>query len=194
MSNLPITHLTDEELFCLAGQNQAEAFGVIYDRYWPRLYAKAFPILEDREACKDIIQDVFIDLWNKRNDANITHIGAYLHQAVRFQVFKHLRRNNISQKHLLQFQQLNASNSTEETISFNEVCASLYSGINQLPEKCREVFYLSRFEQLSHREIAEKMGISSKTVENHLTKALRRLRAVVNDPVIILVFALFLGG
>ncbi|MEZ4771795.1 MAG: RNA polymerase sigma-70 factor [Bacteroidia bacterium] len=194
MSNQSFHHLTDEELLQLSRKNQAEAFGVIYDRYWSRLYASAFLILEDTEACKDILQDVFIDFWNKRNQTEISHINAYLYQSVRFQVFKYLRKGNITQKHLSQINQIITSNPTEETVNFNEVNQSISNGMNLLPERCREVFYLSRFEHLSHGEIAEKMGISTKTVENQITKALRQLRMVVNHPALLLLSTVFLWG
>lgn len=173
-------NLTDAELLDLLRTGDRRAFATIYDRFCSMLYRVAFRILNDHDLAKDVVQEAFIMLFEKGNDRVIVNLKAYLFQTVKYQCFMHLRAGRISDKHLHQMNLIIASNTLEEQMDANELQSVLNKSIEALPEKCREVFYLSRFEALSNKKIAERLKISHKTVENQITKALKILHTSVN--------------
>ena len=162
------------------------AFNQIFDRYNKQLYRISYSILQDEELSKDLVQDVFIDLWNRRDTSAIRNLSAYLLRAIKFQVLKQLRDGKIHDRHLKMMQRIQFVNQTEETINFNEMERLLREGVDQLPPKCREVFVLSRMENLSIKEISLRLNISSKTVEGQITKALSRLRTRLDNTVLLI--------
>ena len=97
----------------------------------------------------------------------------------RNQVFKHLRRGKIARAHLTRIIQVTSENYTEQMVNLNQLQKMYLDGVADLPERCREVFQLSRSEHLSNREIADRLCISPKTVENQITKALKHLRVIL---------------
>lgn len=155
-----------------------KALTVLYNNYWKVLYISSYNLLKDKEVCEEIIQDVFIDLWNKRKDLEIkVSLQSYLYACVRYKVFAEFRTNKMPRVEL--FEQLNErlQYTTPETkMMHKELKKNVNLVVERLPAKCKRVYQLSRHEQLSHKEIAEQLGITVKTVENHITNALRVLR------------------
>jgi RNA polymerase sigma-70 factor (family 1) len=182
---------SDEELLALFLNGNEKFFTLIYDRYWDRLLAVSFRILEDESLAKDCVQEVFVSLYEKAGSRSIDNLQAYLIQSTKFQCFMQLRSGKINEKHLQRMDRVISSNTIEEAFDANELEHYLESRIALLPEKCREVFTLSRVDMLSNQKIAEQLHISQKTVENQLTKALKRLRTSVER--IALFLALFLS-
>lgn len=157
------------------------AFEHIYNTYWSKLYLSAYGILRDKQACEDIVQDVLVQLWLKKDSASIDSLPSYLHTAVRYQVFKAIKAGKVKLA-LPDDIELSADrNEVEDMLVSEDLNAVLDNHIARLPDKCREVFLLSRKKHLSIAEIAEQMHISTKTVENHLTNALGRLRTGMGD-------------
>jgi len=151
----------------------------IFDRYYKYLVVTAFKVLNDDTQARDIVQDVFFDFWKKRHqlDINIS-LKAYLRRAVVNRCIDYLRskkRIGISAE-ITEYNQPTDSFSIQHTLETNDLQAALQAAIDSMPERCREVFSLSRFEDLSHKQIAEKLNISTKTIENQMTKALKILR------------------
>jgi RNA polymerase sigma-70 factor (family 1) len=179
---------TDAELLDLLKIGDKRAFTIIYDRYCSKLYRAAFKILEDHDLAKDVTQETFIMLFEKVSDRMIINLQAYLFQTVKYQCFMHLRSGRISEKHLHQMNLIIASNTLEEELNAKELQFLLDESIATLPDKCREVFYLSRFESLSNKKIAERLNISHKTVENQITKALKILHTSVNKLAVLILF------
>lgn len=176
-----IKQKSDEELLEAVRRDDRIAFEEIYFRYWKKLYISAYQILRDSPASEDIIQEIFIQLWQKRSSNAIDNPVAYLFTAVRFQVFKAIRdgksRNDLS----IQAEEFFERNKIEDHIHEKELDKRLEESIATLPEKCREIFIMSRKEHLSVKEIAERLNISPKTVENQITIALRKIRANMGD-------------
>jgi RNA polymerase sigma-70 factor (family 1) len=185
--NLPDNQLVDQ----LRSGDQ-NAFTAIYDRYCAALYRTALRILQDHELAKDVVQEAFISLFEKANENTIRNLQAYLYQVVKYQCFMQLRSGKISDKHLSQINTIIASNELEEELHAKELQLVLDESIAALPEKCREVFYLSRFESLSNKKIAERLNISHKTVENQITKALKILHVSL-DKLVTIAFVVMLG-
>jgi RNA polymerase sigma-70 factor (family 1) len=168
---------SDAELAKRIRNKDRIAFDIVYQRHWLRLFRVALRITEDRSAAEDIIQDTFISLWEKGSQAEIRNIEAYLYGATKFRCFMHLRSGSISKKHLDHFAAIVATQSVlQDDLFVKEMEEAAESCIAGLPEKCREVYYLSRVEMLPNKKIAEKLHISPKTVENQITKALKQLR------------------
>lgn len=174
---------SDDELATLLKQGDIAAFEEIYNRYWLKLYANAFKRLKEREQAKEIVQDLFTSFWLNRGHVNInTSLQGYLFSAVKYAVLNFKRakavRNNYTE--LLQLVNNNLDNSTEENFKYKELKERIDHEVTHLPNKCRFVFELSRNQYKTNKEIALLLGISEKTVENHLTKALRFLRMNIN--------------
>lgn len=181
------TFHSDKELWNLVRVNDRVAFEVLYKRHWSSLLVSAYHVLEDKEVCRDIIQDVFTDLWVRRRTTFIDSLSPYLKVSVRNRVFKHIRSGYISQKHLDSLDKISYADATEEMVNFQQTKELFEQSVAELPERCREVFRMSRMENCSVKEIAEKLQISPKTVENQMTKALKHLRAALGETLLVFI-------
>ncbi len=171
--------LSDQNLLNLCREGDSAAFEELYNRYWSKLYSSAFKRVRIREIAEEIVQELFTSLWINRAKLSIhTSFENYLYTSVRYLVFAYFSKE-YSRKSYEEFAFDTTSiydNSTEEAIAFNDLGRSLEKELNCLPSRCRSVFELSRKQYKSNKEIACVMGISEKTVENQLTKALKILR------------------
>ena len=183
--------LADDELLALFEQDDIAAFEEIYNRYWLKLYAAAYKRLKDREAAKELVQDFFTGFWLNRAQLKIhSSLQGYLFTSIKYLVLNYKRAENVRMAYseLLLWASNKAYNSTEEYLTYKELKESVDIGINQLPPKCRSVFELSRNQYKTNKEIAKLLDISEKTVENHLTKALKYLKVSITSAVILLFF------
>lgn len=169
----------DKELNVRLYESDRSALGEIFELYWDKFFQIAFNILKNEDDAKDAVQVVLIDIWKRRSERIILNIEAYLHNAVKFQVFKKLRDGKLNQQHVEKFEKILVQEPIENKIEFDELNEDILKSIEKLPDKCREVIKLSRYEGLSHKEIASKLEISVKTVENHITKALKVIRSAL---------------
>ncbi|AOM76387.1 RNA polymerase sigma-70 factor [Pedobacter steynii] len=172
---------SDDELLKAIQNDDRSAFESLYYKYWQKLYLSAYHILKDIHAAEDIIQEIFAQLWLKRDQVSIDNLAAYLHTAVRFQVFKAIRDGKARIDLSSQAEEFFDKNSIEDSLHEKELDKRLEESIATLPEKCKEIFILSRKEHLSVKEIAIRLNISPKTVENQITIALRKLRTHMGD-------------
>lgn len=178
-----------DALLLLLKQDDGNAFQEIYNRYWSKLYTGAYRRVKCSEVAEEMVQDFFTSLWVNRQQLKIDDFEAYSYSAIRYRVFQYFQKEGIRDhyKRTLGRQLLSYDNSTEEQIWSNDLNERINEIVAGLPEKCRFVYDLSRNEYKTNKEIAAELGISEKTVENHLTKALSRIRGVLNN---ILVFIL----
>ena len=181
MNSLEIQLMTDEDLIALIKENDLGAFERIYNKYWSKLYLSAYNIIRDRQVAEDVTQEVLVNLWMKRANLKLTSLNAYLYTSVRYQVFNVIRSGKIRADLFNRLEELFSNNGGEELLSEKEINRLLEQGVAELPEKCRQIFIMSRKEHLSTKEIAERLGIAPKTVENQLTVALNRLRKTLGD-------------
>ena len=174
--------LSDVELTALLKEGDHAAFTEIYERYWEELLRSAHRILKDREACMDVLQEVFVWFWTHREDLVLNSVKAYLLTAVKYQVANFIRSAKVREAYVQRTEMLVVGESYEDDILEVKELKAMIAGITaDLPEKCREVFRLSRDEHLSNKEIASKLGISEKTVEMQITIALKRLRTQIKS-------------
>jgi len=179
MSTPILQHTPDTELWQLVRKGSLPAYGEIYERYWETLYERAYWRLYDKSAAKDIVQEVFIACWQKREEIQITEsVVAYLRVAVRFKILNYLKSEQAREKYrLLAGRELpEITHATEESIAGADLQASYQRELQRLPEKMRQLFIDSRDHGLSIREIAEKHDLSEQTVKNQLSTALKKLR------------------
>lgn len=174
---------TDNDLLLLLKSDDEAAFTALYERYWKKLFVVASYRVGTLEEAEEIVQDIFMALWNRRHSLVLTSdLAKYLAVSVKYRVIKTLDKHYHQQRYVgsLMMSEL-VDNSTEEKLSFDELREELAKYVKQLPERCRLVFRLSREEGLSQKQIAETLQISEKTVEAHLGKAFKTLRVKLGN-------------
>jgi RNA polymerase sigma-70 factor (family 1) len=171
----------DVELLTLLGQHDEQAFGALYDRYADKLYRFVYSRVRQKENTEEIIQEIFLSLWAKRDTLLVTFsLDSYLYGAAKHKIFSYIRSEKVRKKYAVDFTLFAAErldNSLEELVNLKDLQESLARSLATLPEKCQLAFRLSRMEHLPIAQIAEQMNISTRTVENYLSQALRQLRA-----------------
>jgi RNA polymerase sigma-70 factor (ECF subfamily) len=175
---------TDEAIFLQVKQGNKEAFEEIFRRFWQELLDAAYRRVKEREMAMELVQSLLVNLYLKRETIVLhTSLRNYLHISLKNKVLNTVRAElvrNTYQQHMLKggepYQPDAASSLRLKELQqrIDESCASM-------PEKCREVFYLSRKEHLSYQHIAEQLGISVNTVEKHMGKALKILRSRLKE-------------
>ncbi len=176
----------DSELIKSLRQGKEQAFRSVFMTWFESLEVFAKAYVEDREVARDMVQEVFANLWSKRSSLpEEANLKAWLYQATRNNCLNYLKRLKVQAKYemraldnyhdlLLNYEALARLNF--DAISYHELMEALNNAMNSLPERCREVFELSRYDGMKNREIAEKLGISVKAVEGHISKALKQLK------------------
>ncbi len=170
-------HLYDLELYSLAKSGDENAFTMLYRRHWQSLFNGAYKRLQCKDQSQDIVQNIFIDFWERRNSVDVGNVQAYLHTAVRFQVFKYTARQPQNAQLLNSFEaSLAAAGHADDAVLEEEIRTLLSLWIEALPFKRREIFLHHYFEGLSTSEIATRLNIARKTVQNQLNTATIELR------------------
>lgn len=154
-------------------------FEVLFRKFYERLCSYAFTFVADKDACEDIVQEVFVKLWDNRNETDIeTSVKSYLYQAVKHACLNSIKHIDVSYNYKkynqneIEYDQL----LDEDTITAKELEERIRLNIENLPPERKKIFILSRYENLKYKEIADQLGISIKTVENQMGKALATLR------------------
>jgi len=171
--------LSESDLVALLRNGDANAYTEIYNRYYYFGIVSAYKKVRDEAVAKDIIQELFTNLWEKReNIGSIDNFAAYLFTAIRNKVFDFVAHQNVESKYIdsIVAHSIMSSESADHLIREKQLTIHIENAINELPIKMREVFELSRRSELSYKEIAEKLSISERTVNNQITNALARLR------------------
>ncbi|HEY0669832.1 MAG TPA: RNA polymerase sigma-70 factor [Sphingobacteriaceae bacterium] len=174
---------TDSELAGLIKQEDQLAYTELFDRYKGVLYSHAYRLLEDHDEAEDVIQDVFLTLWQKRMELEISGtLSSYLYVAVRNRIFKLFARKKVAQRYSASLQKFKGEdhNYTEEKLLERELAAIIEREVEALPEKMREVFLLTRDNTRSYKEIGAQLEISEKTVRNQVYNALQLLKVKIN--------------
>ena len=176
------TNTNAEQLLNLLKEDDPAAFEALYDRYWFQLYRTAYKRLQSREEAEGAVQNLFESLWKNRHKIHVrTSLESYLFSAIRYIVLKLLYKRRIKDdpegRATAAFL---SDSSTEEAIVASDLRVQIDKVVQSLPQKCRHAFELSRYEMKTHKEIADIMGISTKTVENHITKAIHVIKRSLN--------------
>ena len=174
---MPKTVINDSELISRLYTGDHAAFSALYEKFWRLLYIQAYQRVKDEEAAKDIIQTVFIDIWQRRETIKInSEIGHYLAGAVRYQVFSYFRSEKVKEKlmedTIHRFEELT---SIDDLDGYFELEKLIAGEVELLPAQMKAA-YLLKAAQHSTAEIAQQLNLKEQTVSNHLSEALRRIR------------------
>ena len=175
---LPVPIVTDRELLERLRQGDSAAFDEIFRTWYGPLVGTAERMLRDRAVAEELVQDVMLELWRRRETlAADGSAQAYLFQATRNRVLNHLRHLKIEQRSEPDVRGESSSTPhADAAVVEEELDVAVQRAVQSLPDRCREVFELSRVHGLKYAEIARQLGISVKTVEAQMGKALRTLR------------------
>lgn len=184
---------SDKELTSLFLKGDVRSYEVIFKKHYVELCLFATKYVKCPETSEEIVQDLFCKIWEKRESIAIqTTLKSYLYGAIKLNCLRFLRDQEIHSKHLKQIELNGISFCSVDELEENELKEKIYQSIQQLPEQRRRIFELSRFEKLKYREIAEKMNLSPKTIENQMGKALKFLRSNLKDYLNLIILFIFL--
>lgn len=183
LSVMSSEHLhTDELLFTRLQKGDETAFTLLYDRYWKRLLIRAQLLLNNHQDAEELVHDIFVQLWNKRERITLRHtFHTYVAAMLQYGCFRVLAdRKRSRQRQLAVAVEDSPDVSTEQYLDFEFLREQLEKAINTLPERCRLVFRLSREHGLSDKEIGRQLNISVHTVRTQMNRALQKLKVALN--------------
>lgn len=174
--------IAEQQIHLALKEGRKDAFEMIFKSLYRPLCTYAHTLLSDRDEAEEVVQNAFVGIWEKRNEIEVTHsLKSYMYRSVRNASLNVIKHRKVRVMH---------QNETAKTADFARTDEGQYTGelerriaiaMKALPEQCRLVFSMSRFEELRYQEIADQLGISIKTVENHIGKALRIMREQLSD-------------
>jgi len=158
-----------------------KAFSELYDLFYPSLIGFIFKKIPDEAVAEDLLHDLFLSLWKNRDKIfEIESLPAYLYSSCRYLIMAHFRKSVLIEyaSDISDLDFPSEERPLEERLYFRYLLDIVHQEVENLPDKCRQIFKLSREQHLSNKEIGEKFGISESTVENHINKAIKKLRSV----------------
>jgi RNA polymerase sigma-70 factor (family 1) len=178
-----VKNFSEPMLISLLKQHNIHAFNELYSRYCKQLYAVAYKRLGSKDEVQDILQDIFTSVWNNAGLIDEDKpLGPYLYKSLKFKIIDHYHKNMKFSCEPIDCPntEFTSGESANDRVLLKELEDLLNSEINQLPVKMREVFLLSRREHLSNQKISERLSISSQTVKNQISLALKKLKCAVD--------------
>jgi RNA polymerase sigma-70 factor, ECF subfamily len=176
----------EKELFKL---DDIKAFEMLFNQYYKPLVNYSFTLLKDTGEAEDIVQQVYINVWQKRDELDIhTSPRAFLYKSVYNASLNRIKQNNVRNAYAADAKVTAPIADEADTVVAKELKQKIDFAIEQLPEQCGKIFKMSRYGNLKYQEIANELGISVKTVENQMGKALKTLRVTLKEymPLLIL--------
>ena len=176
----PFGNISDPELVQGVSKSEKGAYRELFNRYAPRIYSFSVSYLKNRVDAEELVQEVFLKIWEKRNELDKSkNFKAFIFKIAVNSIYDVIRRKNLETA-FADFVRLNfekTSDHTWQTVTYNELAENLSGLVDRLPEQQRNIFLLNKEEGLTTGEIAEKLNLSKRTVENHLYRALSYLKA-----------------
>ena len=176
-------NLDDSDLVLGLIQGQSAAFEEIYVRYWFKMYRIALNQTGNKEEAEELVQDVFLSIWNRRETCFIKNLDLYLVISIKNKIYDFIRSKinfRKYQEHVI-LKEIDFHFNTDEIINFTDLTDALERVLALLPEKSVNIFKKSRFDKMSTKEIASQMNLSEKAVEYHITKSLKFLKENLKD-------------
>jgi len=169
------------------------AFEKLFNTYCQRLINFSRRYVWDKQTAENIVQDIFLKIWQNRTNLDPSKmIKSYLFTAVKNKSIKHLRHADVRKREIETISDfLDANDNPEKELDEKEIALKVHQAINELPEKCREIFSMSRFDKLKYIEIANILDISVKTVETQMGRALKKLRERLKTFITIIIITAF---
>ncbi|MCF6241062.1 MAG: RNA polymerase sigma-70 factor [Bacteroidales bacterium] len=161
-------------------QGNIKAFEQLFRDLYAPLCAYANKYVDDKDKSEELVQNTFYNLWKNRKSLNIkSSLKSYLYKSVQNACLLQIQHEKVKEKyrtHILNTEKTGEERAPDKLLEIKELNKNIQETMEKLPERCREIFYLNRYEGLKYREIAEKLSISQKTVEANISKALKLLR------------------
>lgn len=185
---------SDEQLLSAIRNDDAKAFSEFVRRYWKKAYHITYSKVRSQSITEEIVQDLFTTLWDKRATLSIANVDAFVFTCLRNKAINYIESQLVRKKYWDYYKAFipQQEESTRRAVEFNELMQAVETCVQTLPEKSRSVFRLSRLEGVSNREIAERLNLSEKAIEYHLTKSLKVVRLALKDFTLLLLVAFHL--
>lgn len=179
-----MTHLTDKALIENLINPSYLTFDQMYEKYWDLLLHVALKKTGDIDVAMDIVQDLFVDIWQRRMNLQInSSVRNYLISSLYFKIFMHFRKKGVQERHIEHYLLLKETEQNEDTFAsekqetaYEQLIQVIEESVDDMPERMREVFNLKYYRSLSNQEIADCLGISLQTVKNQLSRSLTYIR------------------
>lgn len=168
--------VTDKILMQQLKKGNRMAFNQLFEKHWDPLFQASYRVLKDVDRARDAVQEVFIDFWKRKETLELDNISGYLYKAVRFQSLKQLRKVTLLDIHQEHFKNVLGINTTQQQLDINQLEKTLTESLGELPPKYKEIFEMSRFQNLSNKEIADRLDLSQRTVDWYLHSVLKHLK------------------
>lgn len=173
-----------ETITTVLAKRDEQAFEQLFKTYFKRLHAYAYTILRDEAEAEEMVQQVFFKLWERNDTQSLSgSISAYLYRAVHNESLNYIKHQKVRSNYQMHvaYTKKNDIENPDKKLTTGELEKRIQTALNELPEQCRTIFQMSRFDDLKYREIADKLNISVKTVENQMGKALKLMRIKLVD-------------
>jgi RNA polymerase sigma-70 factor (ECF subfamily) len=180
------------ELQKLLQEDEQQFMEMLFKTWFSFVCKTIYRIVQDTATAEDLAQDVFIKIWNRRASLKDVYFKAYLHRAAINMALDHIDKHKRRGTHMPLEDHLEPIQAAQSSVALKQTTQHIQQAIDRLPEKCREIFILSRYEELSYREIAATLSISIKTVENQMMTALKKLRVSLQDYLQVIILFLLL--
>lgn len=183
---MPYTEASDAELIVYLRSGKQDALTELFKRFWKPLYLNAMRKLQSHEIAEEIVQDIFTELWDKRDrlftDEKI-ELAAYLYRAVKNKILNHVRKQVYDKKYWEYCRQHlpTSENSTEEITEYHDLQDKLDDAVNRLSDKTRKIFVLHKLQGIPVAQISQKLKLSEKAVGYHLTKSVKEMREYLHE-------------
>lgn len=168
----------DNELIALIKQGDEDALEALFERYFNRLCRFAFQFLKSTDLCEEVVSDIFLNVWLKRESINITSsVPSYLYISVRNQSLTYLKKNkqNFEELGSAEIEEKISNETPSNLFDYEELVTEVESVLQKLPPKRQLIFRMNRFDGLKYKEIAEILNISVNTVQNQMVEAVKFL-------------------
>lgn len=178
-----INYKSEHNLLKAFQEGDEIAFNQLFNTYWKKVFIIAYSKVRSKENAEEIVQDVFIKLWEIRKDIKINNFSAYLYTCIKNRCLNYIERQIIHKKHWNYYRQFiqQFDDSTTKDITFNNLMEAFNKGVEHIPEKSRKVFKLKHLEGKSAKEIAKMMNLSEKAIEYHSTNSIKKLRTYLKE-------------
>ncbi|WP_190809555.1 RNA polymerase sigma-70 factor [Flagellimonas sp. S3867] len=169
---------TNKLLLAEFKKGNKKAFKKLFELFWEPMFINAKSIVLDEDVAKDIVQEIWLNLWQKREHSTIKNFEAYIFRSVTNGCFKYLRDHKLKTTHLqaIEALELPTESNVENQHNLDQTQFIIEKSLTELPPRCQQIFRLSRMEAASNEEIAKRLGISKRSVENQMSIALKSIR------------------
>ena len=183
--------MEDRDLLQLLAHGDYTAFSKIYDKYWKRLYAMAYSRLKDKKQSKDVVQDLFVTLWERRENLTIENLDRYLYSCVRYNVMKYIANRKITVDFFDALENLPLQSlSADSDIISRELLEAYHALVENMPPQRKKIFQMRFDKNMKTKAIAEELNITQKTVQNQLLTSVNQIRSLVTALLAFLLFFL----